>query len=146
MDAQSRAEESTALAALATACVMQAAIDYDNGVSPDDVPARLIEENMWRAIRHGLDGRLIDLAAGEEVEAQAAVEALLTWTAVAREAARLDPFLDGLRITLENGNGAQRQWRAHEAGATMQEAFASGVEDTRSTYAKAPEAVGEGRR
>src|SRR5919108_3012822 len=72
MDAQSRADESTALLALGTACVAQAARDYDEGVRPRAVPPRLIEENMWRATRYGLDGQLIDLARAAEVPAGAA--------------------------------------------------------------------------
>src|SRR5215218_1698294 len=58
-DAQSSAEESTALAGLLTACVAQAALDYDEGVSHEPPPPRLVEENFWRAIRQGLDGRMI---------------------------------------------------------------------------------------
>lgn len=134
MDAQSRGGESTALAALATACVMQSALDFDAGIAPADFPPRLVEENMWRAIRHGLDGKQIDLASGEQVAARAAVERLLEWTTPARQAANLDDHLEGLRAALEAGNGAQRQWRAQEAGEEMREIFASTVEDTRSTY------------
>ncbi len=32
-----------------------------------DLPRRLIDENVWRATRHGLDGELIDLARGQHV-------------------------------------------------------------------------------
>ena len=38
MDAQSRGDESTALQGLATACIAQAALDYDDGVRPDPDP------------------------------------------------------------------------------------------------------------
>ena len=76
MDAQSCAGESTALLALASACVAQAALDYDAGPVARAIPGRLIEENLWRATRYGLDGKLIDLEAGVEVPAVAAVERL----------------------------------------------------------------------
>jgi glutamate---cysteine ligase / carboxylate-amine ligase len=135
MDAQSRGEESTALAALATACVAQSAIDYDAGLRPEPLPARLIEENMWRAIRYGLDGRLIESDRGEEVPARAAVESLLAWTAPARVDLKLDLHLAGLHQALEDGNGAQRQWRRHEAGETARETYAAVVSETCSTYA-----------
>ena len=62
-DAQATAQESDALAALMVACIAQAARDVDEGVPFADPAPRLIEENMWRAIRFGLDGRLIDLDA-----------------------------------------------------------------------------------
>ena len=68
-DAQSTAAESEALAALIVACVAQAARDDDEGVPFEDPAGRLIEENLWRAIRHGMDGNLIDLDAGIEIPA-----------------------------------------------------------------------------
>ena len=76
-DAQTTAEDSTALAALMVACVAQAALDHDGGCTPPPPPARLIEENLWRAVRHGLDGRLIDLERREEFPAAAAADRLL---------------------------------------------------------------------
>ncbi len=50
-DAQATAQESEALAALMVACVAQAARDVDEDVPSRDFPRRLIEENLWRAIR-----------------------------------------------------------------------------------------------
>ena len=71
-DAQTSADDSTALAALITSCIAQAALDHDEGVPFEDPPRRMIEENFWRAIRHGLDGKLIDLERAEEYPAAAA--------------------------------------------------------------------------
>src|SRR3954454_23525594 len=83
-DAQATATESEALAALIVACVAQAARDEDEGrpspVGDARLERRFIEENFWRAIRHGMDGRLIDFATCEERPAAAAVAELLTWT------------------------------------------------------------------
>lgn len=130
-DAQTGAEDSDALAALICACVAQAAADYDEGVTFEDPPGRLIEENFWRAIRYGLDGRLIDLERGEEFPAAAARDRMLAWTAPARAAHRID-------VALPELNGAQRQRRAYEAGAKIDEVFAAEVAETRRTYAGAP--------
>src|SRR5215210_3162648 len=63
-DAQTTAAEADGLAELIVACVRRAAAEVDAGDVPPDLPPRLIEENVWRAIRFGLDGRLLDLAAG----------------------------------------------------------------------------------
>ena len=63
-DAQTTATESDALIELIVACVAQALREVDAGATPPDLPGRLIEENMWRAIRYGQDGRLLDLEAG----------------------------------------------------------------------------------
>src|SRR5436309_1235344 len=58
-DAQMTAPESEGLAALIVACVAQATRDVDERVPFADLPRRMIEENFWRAIRHGLDGELL---------------------------------------------------------------------------------------
>jgi carboxylate-amine ligase len=134
MDAQSNADESTALAALATACVAQAALDYDEGLQPEPVAGRLIEENLWRAIRYGLDGRLIDFGDECEVSAVDAVERLLSWTAPARAELRLDDHIGAVTAMLEQGNGAQRQWRRHESGEPASEIYAATVAQTCISY------------
>jgi carboxylate-amine ligase len=87
----------------------------------------MIEENMWRAIRFGLDGRLIDLERGEEYPARAAIERLAVWTAPVR--AEL-----GIEQPFPERNGAQRQRERVAAGATREEVFAAAVEETRQTY------------
>jgi carboxylate-amine ligase len=89
---------------------------------------RLVEENFWRAIRHGLDGKLIDLEKAEEYPAAELPERLLEWTAPAREAL-------GLEVALPSFNGAQRQRRALTSGSSIEDVFRAEVELTRSTYA-----------
>jgi glutamate---cysteine ligase / carboxylate-amine ligase len=126
-DAQTSAEESTALAGLLVACVAQAALDYDDGIEHEPPPGRLIEENFWRAIRYGLDGRMIDLERGEEFHAAALPDRLLAWTAPARAALGIEPPLPQV-------NGAQRQ-RAALDGGTLEDVFAAEVAESRRTYA-----------
>jgi glutamate---cysteine ligase / carboxylate-amine ligase len=127
-DAQSSAAESTALEALLVACIAQTALDLDDGVPFEDPAPRLVEENFWRAIRNGLDGKLIDLERREEFPAAAVAERLLAWTAPARAELGLEP-------APPEENGAQRQRRAVERGASMREVFAEEVAETQRTYA-----------
>jgi glutamate---cysteine ligase / carboxylate-amine ligase len=126
-DAQSTAHESEALAALIVATVAQAARDEDERVPFSDPPRRLVEENFWRAIRHGLDGKLIDLDRVEEFPAAAATERLLAWTAPVRAELGIEPAFPAI-------NGSQRQRRAIQAGADMREVYAAAVKETRETY------------
>jgi glutamate---cysteine ligase / carboxylate-amine ligase len=126
-DAQATAAESEALEALMVGCVAQAARDIDAGLPFEDPPRRLIEENVWRAVRHGLDGELIDLERAETYPAAEAVERLLQWTAPAR--AEL-----GIDVALAPMNGAQRQRRMIEAGMTLREAYREVVAQARETY------------
>lgn len=131
-DSQITAAESDGLSALTVACVAQAAADLDAGVPHVDIPGRFIEENFWRAIRHGLDGQLLDLERGGTYPAAEALDRLLEWTAPARAALGIDVNLPPL-------NGAQRQRQMLESGASLREVFAATVAATRETYAGALE-------
>ncbi len=128
-DAQMTAAESEGLAGLMVACVAQAARDHDDGVPFVDPPPRLVEENLWRAIRWGLDGRMVDLDAGEEYPAAEVPARLLEWTAPVRAELGIEPTLPEL-------NGAQRQRRLIDGGASMEEVFAATVRETAETYAQ----------
>ncbi len=127
-DAQATAAESDALCALHVACVAQAARDEAEGVPFEDPAPRMVEENMWRAIRHGQDGKLLDLERLEEFPAGQATERLLAWTAPVREEL-------GIEVALPELNSAQRQRRLIEVGAGMEEVYAGCVRETRETYA-----------
>lgn len=136
-DAQTRGDESSALLALIAACSAQAAIDYDhNGYDGAGPPLqdREIEENLWRAIRFGMDGKLIDYRHGAEVEARQVLEQLVEWTQPARE-------LLGVEVALPEANGAQRARRALHDGRTIEEIYKEAVAETRRTYV-AQELVG----
>ncbi|MGI8715891.1 MAG: carboxylate-amine ligase [Solirubrobacteraceae bacterium] len=130
-DAQATAAESDAVAALAVACVAQAARDVDEGVPARDLPNRLIEENMWRALRYGLDGELLDFERRETYPAAAAIDRLLSWTAPMRGEL-------GIEVALPSSNGAQRQRRLLQSGMSLVEAFAALQAQTRGTYSAGP--------
>jgi carboxylate-amine ligase len=119
-DAQNSVAESEALAELMVACVAQALREIDAGAAPPDLPGRLIEENMWRAIRYGQDGRLIDFEADpvSEFPAAEALDRLRAWT--------------GADVALPELNGAQRQRRLIDTGASPYEVYAKCVEETRA--------------
>ncbi|HEY3830638.1 MAG TPA: YbdK family carboxylate-amine ligase [Solirubrobacteraceae bacterium] len=128
-DAQSSAAESEALAALIVACVAQATREVDEGVPFVDPAPRLLEENMWRAIRFGLDGRLIDFVSAEEYPARQAIARLSDWTAPVRREL-------GIELVFPERNGAQRQRALIEAGASSAEVFAAAARETRQTYSE----------
>ena len=126
-DAQTSGGDSFALLALLAACVAQTALDYDDGRLGAPLGQREIEENLWRAIRYGMDGKLIDFDRGVEVEARAAAERVLEWTEPARTALDLD-------VELPQLNGAQRARRALEAGEPIEAIYRDAVAETRRTY------------
>jgi glutamate---cysteine ligase / carboxylate-amine ligase len=137
-DAQTRGDESLNLAALISACAAQAALDYDErGYAGGGPPLgqREIEENLWRAIRYGLSGEMIDFERRRTVPARRVAEELVEWTDPARRAL-------GLEVSLPEENGAQRAQRDLVEGGSIEEIFRHAVEDTRRTYA--PEGVAHG--
>jgi carboxylate-amine ligase len=132
-DAQTRGEESFGLAALIAACIAQTALEYDeHGYEGAGTPLRdrEIEENLWRAIRHGMSGKLIDFRRGEEVEARAVLEGLLEWTQPARSALGIEP-------QLPDRNGAQRSREALDAGVAIEDIYRDAVRETHRTYSGA---------
>lgn len=130
-DAQTRGEEATGLAGLIAACVAQTALDYDeHGYDGTGAPQadREVEENLWRAIRYGADGKLIDFRRGVEVETRAALESVLAWTEPARSQL-------GIEVELPARNGAERAREAFRGGATIEQIQREAVTETRRTYA-----------
>jgi carboxylate-amine ligase len=121
-DAQPDLGESRALAALCYALTARIARAVDEGEPLPSHPNRLIEENLWRAIRHGLSGELIDLSSGDVRPARAHLERLVEWVLpVAEELGAAAHF------AIPTANAAERQIARHEAGATMEEIFAEQI-------------------
>lgn len=130
-DAQTRGDEGFALAGLIAACIAQTALDYDElgyGGRGGPLQDREVEENLWRAIRYGADGKMIDFRKGEEVETRALLDSILAWTAPARSQLGIDP-------QLPERNGAQRAREALAAGSSIEEIYRESVAETQRTYA-----------
>lgn len=144
-DAQPSGHDSTALAGLMVACVAQAARDYDDGKPFTPRSGRELEENFWRAIRFGLEGKLIDLERGEEYPAATIGERLLEWTAPVRGELGIDPQLPErgaarrLRESVggenDGGLGPRDGFRSEDA---LREVFAATVDESARTYIASP--------
>ncbi len=104
-DSQPDLGEAQALAALSYALATRLARALDEGEPLPDPPPRLVEENMWRAIRHGLSEELLDLERGVVVPARARLEALVEWVAPVAEEIGAAPFLGVPAL-----NAAERQY------------------------------------
>ena len=122
-DAQPDLGDAQALAAFAASLTARIARAYDEGEPLPERPHRLIEENLWRAIRHGLSGELIDFERGDVPPARTRLERLLEWVApVAAEIGAAS------YLALPEQNGAERQYARLEEGATVREVYAEQVE------------------
>jgi glutamate---cysteine ligase / carboxylate-amine ligase len=121
-DAQPDLAEAQSLAALAYALAARCARAVDEGEPLPDLPGRMLEENLWRAIRYGLSGELLDFAAGEPVPARARLEALIEWVMPVAEEIGAAPFL-----AVPVANAAERQQACWQDGATLEQIYAEQV-------------------
>jgi carboxylate-amine ligase len=131
-DAQPEFSEAVAVAGLMVALSASFARAYDEGRPLPDHPPRLLEENLWRAIRWGMDGKLIDLERGQAVPARARLEQILEDIA---EISRELGIQSHLR-PLEGPNPAQRYVAQLEAGATPRELWPAVVARTHESAAE----------
>jgi glutamate---cysteine ligase / carboxylate-amine ligase len=133
-DALADVRESLAVMAYAYALCARRLRAIDEGEEILALRGRHIEENMWRAIRWGLSGELIDYERGmASVPAAERVRAQLADAAPEIAALGLEPYLEPLHTMLDHGNSAQRSIAALKAGATLEELFADQVRVTRES-------------
>ena len=118
-DAQPDLVEAQALAALMHALAARFARAIDEGEPLPDLPNRLLEENMWRAIRYGLTDGLIDFARGEVVPARSRIEALIEWVLPVAEEIGAAPYL-----AVPEANPSERQYARLEELGSHRDVFA----------------------
>jgi carboxylate-amine ligase len=125
-DGQPETGEAVALAALMYALTARIARALDEGEPMPVYEHRLIEENLWRAIRHGLSGELVDLSGFPDRPrvrtARQALEELVAWVLPVAEELGAAPF-----VSIPAQNAAERQIARWEAGQSMEEIYAQEI-------------------
>jgi carboxylate-amine ligase len=121
-DAQPELAEARSLVALIYSLTARIARALDEGEPLPSWPHRLLEENLWRAIRYGLSGELIDLERKQSIAARARIEQLVEWVQPVADEVGASPWL-----TVPERNAAERQIARHEEGASMEEIFTEEV-------------------
>jgi carboxylate-amine ligase len=125
-DGQPEIGEAIALAALVYALTARIARAIDDREPLPAYSHRLIEENFWRAIRHGLSGELLDLEAYPDRArvrpAREALEELVAWVLPVAEELDVAPYL-----TVPAQNPAERQAARYASGQGLDEIYAQEV-------------------
>jgi carboxylate-amine ligase len=121
-DGQPDTAEAIGLAALMYALTARIARAVDEGEPLPEPPPRMIEENLWRAIRWGLSGELLDLRTYEVRSARAAIEQLIEWVQPVADELGVTPHL-----TVPQANAAERQIARRAEGASFAEVYAEQV-------------------
>ncbi len=118
-DAQSRVDDTMALAALIQAIVAKLHKLLHHNTTFRVYRRRLIDENRWRASRYGLDGKLIDFGREAEVDTRELLNELLDF--IATEVDELGSHQDIAHVEkiMREGTGADRQIAAWESQHNM---------------------------
>jgi glutamate---cysteine ligase / carboxylate-amine ligase len=118
-DAQPDIRDAQALAALMYSLGVRFARALDDGEAIPTIPRRLLEENLWRAIRYGLSGDLIDFSSGDVIPARARLERLIEWVQPVAEELGAASYL-----AVPEANSAERQYARLEELGSHREVFA----------------------
>jgi carboxylate-amine ligase len=108
-DAQSRVDDTIALAALMQAIVAKLQKLRRQNVTFCNYPRRLIDENRWRASRYGLDGKLIDFGRKCEMDERELLHEMLEFIATEVEELGTQAEMAHIERIMREGTGADRQ-------------------------------------
>ncbi len=129
-DAQPRFADSMALGGLVVALTATLLDEYDRTGRLPTHASRFIEENRWRALRYGLDGKLIDIDRRAEEPAVQAIRRLLDRAASAADRVGVVDELAHVETMLSTGNSAQRQLELFRSGLDIREIHRHNVAET----------------
>jgi glutamate---cysteine ligase / carboxylate-amine ligase len=108
-DAQSRVDDTIALAALMQAVIFKLHKLLRQNVSFRIYRRRVIDENRWRASRYGIDGLLIDFGSRREAETRSLIHEILEFIAPEVDELGSRPEIEHIERILVGGTGADRQ-------------------------------------
>ena len=129
-DICTRVEETLCVAALLQAIVAKLILLRERNQAWRRYRHHLIEENKWRAVRYGVEGRLIDFGAGTEVPLAELFDELLDW---------VDEVLDDLgsrseveyaRTIVAGGSSADRQLATFRESGSLEAVVDRLIEET----------------
>ncbi len=109
-DVCTRVDEAVCLAAICQALIAKLWKLRRDNMTFRVYPTALIEENKWRAVRYGLDGKMLDLGKQQEVPARDLLRELIEWFLgdIVDELGSRKEVAYAYQI-LENGASADRQ-------------------------------------
>ncbi|MGI8432232.1 MAG: carboxylate-amine ligase [Chthoniobacterales bacterium] len=113
-DAQSRVDDTLALAAVIQAIVVKLHKLHAKNLNFRIYRRRLIDENRWRASRYGLDGKLIDFGRESEVETRSLLAELLDFISTEVDELGSGEEIAHIEEIMREGTGADRQIAAWE--------------------------------
>ena len=113
-DIPTRVDDTIAIAALFQAIVAKLHLLIDQNLGFRLYHRRLILENKWRAIRYGLDGKLLDLGKQKEVPVKDLIRELLDFVDEVLDPLGSRKEVEHIHTILERGTSADEQLRVYE--------------------------------
>src|SRR5881398_3979142 len=113
-DAQTRVDDTVAIAALIQAVIAKLFKLLWRNTTFRIYRRRLLDENRWRAARYGIDGKLIDFGKETEVETRSLLNELLEFIATEVNELGTQKEMAHIERIMREGTGADRQLAAYE--------------------------------
>ena len=110
-DIPTRVDDTIAIAALFQALVAKVDRLLDQNLTFRLHHKMLIEENKWRAVRYGLDGKMIDFGKGKEVPIRDLIRELLHFVDKVVDDLGSRKEIEHIHTILERGTSADEQFR-----------------------------------
>ena len=131
-DIPMRVDETLAIAALIQATAVKLFRLHAKNQSWRQYSRALLMENKWRALRYGLDGKLIDFGQEREVPERQLILEYLEWVDDVLDELGSREAVEHVHWILEHGTGADRQLRAwEESGHDLKAVVAYMMAETR---------------
>ncbi|MGZ5003083.1 MAG: glutamate-cysteine ligase family protein, partial [Chthoniobacterales bacterium] len=118
-DAQSRVDDTLALAAVIQAVIVRLHKLQRQNLSFRIYRRRVIDENRWRASRYGLDGKLIDFGREAEMETRSLLHEILEFIDGEVDELGSRREIEHVERILKEGTGADRQLAVWERTQSM---------------------------
>lgn len=129
-DAQSRVDDTMAMAAVIQAVIVRLHKLQRQNMSFRIYRRRLIDENRWRASRYGLEGKLIDFGRESELETRSLLNEMLEFVAPEMDELGSQRELAHIGKILAEGTGADRQLEVWARTRDMREVVDQIVRET----------------
>jgi carboxylate-amine ligase len=108
-DAQSRVDDTLAIAALIQAVIAKLYKLLRHNTTFRVYRRRLLDENRWRASRYGIEGKLIDFGRETEVETRTLLNELLEFVSTEVDELGSKREMEHIERIMREGTGADRQ-------------------------------------
>jgi glutamate---cysteine ligase / carboxylate-amine ligase len=113
-DAQTRVDDTLAIAALIQAVIAKLFKLLKQNTTFRLYRRRLLDENRWRASRYGIDGKLIDFGRETEVETRRLLDELLQFVSTEVDELGSRQEMAHIERIMREGTGADRQIAVYE--------------------------------